>query len=108
VSDPLVEAWTAAARDLGLDIVAPFDLALPSGTRIRVPLLLRQFGAREGMLLVADSKILKEAEDELVESGYGYSVLGGGGYEQYARDMFIETLRDWGWSGLESEQPRWL
>jgi hypothetical protein len=108
VSDPLVEAWTEAGRDLGLEIVAPFEVSLASGTRIRVPVLLRHFGAREGMLLVAESKIIWEARDEIVESGYGFSVLGGSSFEQYARDTFIEVLRDWGWSGPESEQPGWL
>ena len=101
--------WREVANDLGLEIVSPYEVILPSGSRIRAPVLVRHFGGPKGMLVVADySESLRTGwAEEAVQAGYGFSVLGEPS-DEYDRDVFIEVLSDWGWHGPESERPAWL
>jgi len=103
--------WKKVANDLGLDVVAPFELILASGVRARVPVLIRHFGGPKGMLIVADySDSLRTGwAEEAVQAGYGFSVMSEPeAGEEYERDVSIEVLADWGWHGPVSERPAWL
>ena len=101
--------WRRVADDLGLEIAVPFDVVLKSDCRIRVPVLVRDFGGARGMLVVLDLSLIEDRTEELVKAGYGYSVLSEpGAFEEYNRDVFIEMLVDWGWWGPESERPKWI
>ena len=64
-----------AAHDLGLNIRVPYILDIPPGLRIRALALLPQIGAERGMLIVNSLAELEGMANELVEDGYGYSVL---------------------------------
>ena len=101
--------WREAAKDLMLDLVMPFMLTLPSGAEIKVRILVQNFGANKGMLVISDYSQVSSLVDELAEYGYGFSVmdepLPG---EEYKREDFIEVLRDWGWSGCLHDRPSWL
>ena len=101
--------WKEAADDLGFEIVSPFELVLGSGTRIRVPLLVRDFGAVKGMLILSDYSPVASWTDEIQHAGYGFSVWSepDPGAE-YDRAGFIEVFLDWGWAGPESGRPKWL
>jgi hypothetical protein len=47
--------------------------------------------------------------EELSESlGYFQSTLSPKYYDRYDRELFLETLRDWGWTGPGAMRPAWL
>jgi hypothetical protein len=111
MSDPRsptpAEYWRTAADDLRITVVAPFELVLPSGGRIHADVLVRSFGAAEGMLIVTESAAVWPFRDEIVQLGYGFSVMDppGGPYDP---DNVREVLEDWGWSCDDSDCPAWL
>ena len=111
-SEPRLAAkWRRVAHDLGLDVVTPFELALASGARARVPVLIHGFGGPRGMLIVDEYResLANGWAEEVVQAGYGFSVMSDpGSAEEYDRAVTIEVLADWGWYGPESEKPGWL
>jgi hypothetical protein len=105
----LVEMWQSAAKDLNLEIITPFILRLSSGIKIEAEFLVKNFGASKGMIVFKKYDQVATCVDEIVNEGYGFSVLDEPGEnEQYVRDYFIEILNDWGWSGDKSMKPSWL
>ncbi|HEX2572237.1 MAG TPA: hypothetical protein VH877_22020, partial [Polyangia bacterium] len=90
-------------------IVAPYELVIGPGRKVRAELLLKNFGAANGMLIFTSYAPVEPYEDEIPALGYGFSVLLGhaeeGGYD---RQSFIDMLSDWGWAGPEAERPDWL
>jgi hypothetical protein len=96
MSEDLLQAWQEAATDLEIDV-------RPRGDAV----LVAEFGSDAGMLCAIPNS--REGEDELrdrAESrGMGWSVLGPT-YLRYDRDVFIDALNDWGWTG-EGEPPSW-
>jgi hypothetical protein len=103
------EYWKLAGNDLGIKIESPFKLFLKDGTFIEFDVLVKDFGAKLGMLITTDYKKIKNFKTELVEKGYGYSVL-----SEYAEgriynpESFKPLLSDWGWSGDPASAPAWL
>ncbi len=108
MSDRLLEKWSEAARDLGLDIQFPFTLVLDCGAHIGARLLLKNFGFVNGMIIVTDFEPIRDFADEIVAAGYGFSTLSEpSAGDLYNREVFIEILRDWTWSGPEALRPKW-
>lgn len=106
--DRLLDEWTQAARDLDLDIQSPCLLHLESGANIRARLLLKNYGAAKGMLVVTDYETIAPFADEIVAAEYGFSTLSEpSDRSHYDREVFVEMLRDWGWSGPETLRPEW-
>ena len=108
MEDGLIATWREAARDLGLRVEVPFALVLPSGATVVARLLLRDFGATNGMLIVTDYSAVQPYAQAVIAAGFGYSTLpdprpG----EKYERQSFVEMLLDWGWSGAEHDRPHW-
>jgi hypothetical protein len=101
------QLWTDQASRYGLSVAIPFTVSLDNAT-LTVPVLLRQFGGRNGMLLVTDYALIRPHADRLVEWGYGYSCLSDPkSPHEEDDDAFVDMLRDWGWSGGGSP-PAWL
>ena len=100
----LITAWRAAADDLGIHIKVPFSLRLSTHV-IEADLLVRDFGGVNGMLISANEDVFKDYGEEIIAAGYGYSVLCPP-YESYNRELFVETLCDWSWSG-DGDSPDW-
>lgn len=101
--------WHGLAARFGLSVVTPFDVKLGDET-IRVPVLLRDFGARYGMLLVTSFDEIAAYADRITQNGYGFSCLSEPSENESNDDeytSFIDILTDWGWSG-EGEPPAWL
>jgi len=100
--------WADRASRLRLSVAIPFTLSFGRAT-LNVPVLLRQFGGRNGMLLVTDYEPIRPHADRVVELGYGYSCLSEPSSPTEADDeaALLHMLRDWGWSG-EGTQPTWL
>ncbi len=105
----LKEEWKIAAKDLKIEIKASFTLFLPSGKKIEAELLVKNFGAKNGMIIITDYDKIKPFVDEITKLNYGYSTLEQPlPTEKYNRDYFIELLNDWGWSGDNNKKPSWI
>lgn len=106
---PLLSEWLHVATDLGIEVDGPVTVSLPSGASIHALVLVRHFGGAEGMLVLRDYELVKNLIDEIVQAGYGFSIMGEPAVgEEYSREVYIEVLADWGWYGPDSEQPVWL
>lgn len=102
------EYWKRAGNDLGIRIQSPFKLVLKDGLILEFEVLVKDFGAKLGMLITTDYKKIEPIEDKLVESGYGYSVLSEPTKERiYSVESFKNLLNDWGWSGDPKSAPAW-
>jgi len=105
----LEDLWRAAALELGLDLVVPFRLVLPSGAEVSARVLVKGFGAKEGMLILSRYDDVRSSVKELAKEGYGFSVMSDPGPgEQFVRQDIVEVLRDWGWSGPPTDAASWL
>ena len=59
VEDRLLAIWRTASRDLGVRFEAPFKVVVDSGATVVARLLLRDFEAAKGMLIVTDYSVIK-------------------------------------------------
>jgi len=100
------EAWRIAAEDLGIRVTAPFLLEGAQGNAIAVVALVHGFGAPAGTLagtIEDDFEVLCG----LAEHSQLYvSLLNPDRYSQYERQLFVDTLNDWGWFG-NGVPPQW-
>ena len=105
----LASAWERAASLLGLEIAAPFVATLTGGAQVAADVLVRRFGAPNGMLLITDYSKVRHNLDALRGAGFGFSVLEEPAEaEQLVLDEFVELLRDWGWAGDPEKEPAWM
>jgi hypothetical protein len=106
----LQTAWRTAAKDLRLETVVPFTLKTETFS-ITAEILLKHFGAENGMLIVSDYKIIEPHHDKIIQLGYGYATLTEPDqdwpFTAEEKEAFIEMLSDWGWFG-PGEAPAWL
>jgi hypothetical protein len=105
--DNVATAWQVAAGDLGLAISSPYVLQSPSSEYAFIA-LVENFGCERGTLICLphqwdDLGFADRAED----AGFYCSGLYPESYAHYDRDLFIETLRDWGWFGDADARPEW-
>lgn len=108
-SSALAVGWARAAELLGFEIVAPFSLQLSSGAPLNAAVLVKGFGYRNGMLIVTEFDTVAARVSELVNAGFGFSVMS----EPKARhpfvlDAYVDVLSDWGWAGRQEDAPAWL
>lgn len=96
----LIEAWQAAALDLGFRLEAPYCLSTSTGDSIWVEGFLPDFGGSRGMVF--------RGMEHSAPSTDRYVSLIAPIYHQYVRERFIEALTDWGWFGSEDSRPVWL
>jgi hypothetical protein len=94
------------AERLDLDVDVDVGIPLPEG-QVVAPVVLRRFGARNGMVLVAKYDDVRAHTNSLVDAGFGYSTLGEPKAEDFDVNGVIEMLRDWGWTG-DGPSPTWL
>jgi hypothetical protein len=105
-SNEVMEAWCKASHDLGIEVEIPHTLQLKSGATIEADVLVKNFGHVNGML-VSSRDIFFAHSDEIVTAGYGYSEVISPGCQTYDRNLFIDTLNNWGWSGSAGQCPDW-
>jgi hypothetical protein len=98
--DDLVRAWLEAAEDLGIDVTAPYAVGDQT-----FGALIAGFGAGRGT--VVDWQGSDNTTADLAAAGYYLSIVSPQAYGVYARDLFRETLDDWGWHGDPQHQPPW-
>jgi len=105
----LASVWRRAAHLLGIEVVAPFVITLPSGAQLGAAVLVKRFGAPNGMLLMTDYTKVRHELNALEEAGFGFSVLEEPAEdEQFVLDEFVQMLRDWGWNGTKDDEPAWM
>jgi hypothetical protein len=91
-----IEAWQAAAAELGISVEFRDDAVV-----------VRDFGSDRGMLCAIRSGAAEveglrlDAERE----GMGWSALGPE-WHNYDRAVFVEAFSDWGWTGA-GDPPAW-
>lgn len=102
--DPLISAaWKEAAADLGIEVVAPFALTAEGGTHLWFEAFIANFGSRNGTVA---GNLNSGSHDARQRLGY-YSSNLGPSYRTYDRQLFIDTLDDWGWFGDQEKKPAW-
>jgi hypothetical protein len=100
-----IDAFRAAGRDLGVVIVAPFELNL-DGRNYRFLAFLPHFGGPKGVVIAemdSDRALYGVAE----KAGYYISFVNADAYSKYDRGHFVDTLRDWGFYGSVEQRPHW-
>lgn len=104
----LIQEWKKIAKDLGLEIIAPYKLEIKKNEFIVVDIFLKYFASEIGILIVSDYSIIKKWEEEIDNLGYAYSVLEPlDNIESYDREVMIEVLNEWGWDGPDDKKPGW-
>ncbi len=100
--------WNDIATKWGLTVETPFVVVV-AGERITVPVLLRDFGASRGMLLVTDYDLISAYTNDLIDLGFGFSCLSEPTGVRHPEDdqALMEMLVDWGWSG-SGNPPAWF
>ena len=109
IPSKLLQCWQKAAKDLSLQLIAPFNLMLNSGYELKALFLVKQFGAPRGMLILEEFDDIAPHMDEIENAGYGFSILEEPfDNEEYDKVGYVELLEDWGWSGDMKDKPNWL
>ena len=72
---PLAARWHLIAGSLGLRVAGPISIDVTSGQRVDADVLVEDFGAARGMLLVTNADGVWPHRAAIVEAGYGFSVL---------------------------------
>ena len=96
----MITAWEEAAQDLGLEIITCFK-----ANNREYLVYIKHFGSKEGTVIMDlnDPNELNQGE----VPGFFGSKLNPEVYNKYDRDVFIDTLEDWGWFGPIEERPDW-
>ncbi|MBI1374699.1 MAG: hypothetical protein GC159_18425 [Phycisphaera sp.] len=98
--DNFMTAWHEAARDLEIEVSFSYEV---DGDLY--PIHVANFGRPLGALPVPVGDARRH--DRAQEKGYFCSQLNPDLYCKYDRELFIETLLDWGWRGPPEQAPRW-
>jgi hypothetical protein len=96
----LAAAWLKAGEDLGVGVVAPYQLE-----GLEFVVLVRDFGGPNGMLILESWDPERAAVAE--RAGFGYSCMDSPFYQIYRREVFVEALTDWRWTGDPAAKPNW-
>ena len=104
ITSNLINAWRHAMTDLQIIIQTPYILTTESNKNLKFELLVENFGSKHGTLIFA---IGENINVEIIKKhGYYCSFLGET-YSIYNRQLFIDTLNDWGYFGDKSLTPNW-
>jgi hypothetical protein len=99
-------AWLEASGDLGIEMVGHYEFRDREGSRFEAPVFLPEFGSSKGTLLFLETSS-GYAIDAAHHSGYHVSLIGASSYDNYGREHFIQTLRDFGWEKAGKNPPAW-
>ena len=99
--DTLAAAWRRAA-DLGLNVTAPFDLADGSASCIA---WVADFGSTRGTVVAGRRSASKDIRAFATSGAMYCSEVDEEAYSRYDRELFVETLTDWGWFGDPTTLP---
>lgn len=103
-------AWKAAAADLNIEFIVPFELTDALGRVAYCCGLVPKFGHANGMMILSREHPTFEEQcgEDFDESEFGFGSSGlSPAYEDYDRAAFIDVLRNWGWNGDAQNRPIW-
>lgn len=103
-NEKMINAWKQAAGDLHIRIETPFIIK-SDNEEFSYPILICDFGSKVGTIV----NLIEDKIDLGVIKNYGYycSSINSRSYSKYNRDLFIDTLNDWGFFGDDSNKPDW-
>jgi hypothetical protein len=108
----LARRWSCVAARLDLRVATDVEVKLASGVVVAAVVHLRDFGGPFGILLFTEAEQVMRVSEELVRTGYAFSVLSPppeGDVDDPANDpSLFEMLRDWGWAGQPIDMPTWM
>ena len=104
LDEAIISAWRDASHDLGIRVIAPFDISTDSGETVRYEVFIADFGASKGTV----AGVLSDPfPDTLRINQVFYAPNLGPSYQRYDRDLFLATLNDWKWFGDGTVKPLW-
>jgi len=107
-TEPLVKAWQEAGADLDIEVLAPYQMIDDkSGLRVDCVALVKFFGSAGGTVVLERHMPLEPTRSTAEAQGKFCSLVDPTVYGQYARELFVETLNDWGWFGDPQDSPSW-
>jgi hypothetical protein len=92
---------------VGLKIDMGFELKLEGGHVIHSIARIPSFGGVNGMLIVHSHEDVRPYSDEVIRSGFGYSVFDEGDGYDGDPEVAMAILTDWGWRGDPENKPAW-
>ena len=102
----ICSAWRQASADLGVQFSAPFVATTTDGLSHTYLGLVHHFGrTRRTLISTSNNECPKLPMDSTSE--YCLSLLTES-YAVYERELFVETLNDWGWCGPADQRPPWF
>jgi hypothetical protein len=94
---------------LKLEITIGHTVSLKNEVSIHATVFIPFLGGDKGMLIVNDYDDLEPYVSELVELGYGFSVMDEPRTdEEFKIESFIELFSEWGWHGDLAKKPVWI
>ncbi len=101
----IIGAWETACIELGIEIITPFIINLRN-EELKFPVFVKNFGRKKGTIIVQEGYL----EDHTIPriEDYFFSALNPEVYSEFNKDLFIETLIDWGYFGSQKKKPKWL
>jgi hypothetical protein len=104
LDEPLIKAWRIAAQELGLDIVSPISIDTGNG-EVNYPVLVKNFGGKNGTIIARHTLFMDNPMPK--HTDFYFSAVNADTYSKYSREMFIDTLEDWGYYGDKTHKPEW-
>lgn len=114
----LQKYWKIVSEKLNLKADVPYLIKYSDGSVQEIDVRLRDFGPKNGMLLISNYDLIKDRSKEIAEMEYGYSCLSEPSDERINQtinaspeDLLREVkdiLLDWGYSGLDLEKLKWF
>ncbi len=105
----VVQAWQAAQTDLGIEITPCYTYKNAGGKRQCALLWIKHVGSPKGTLVNLTTDPPKTVKKIFMqENNYFISALNPAAYGKYHRELFIDTLIDWGWFGPSEQTPDWM
>jgi hypothetical protein len=101
------QAWQEAQHDLGIEVELPFVFLASNSKSLTALVLIKKFGNSHGTIIISINDDFKSFFQEAETAGYYCSALNPLSYSKYNREIFVETLNDWGWYGDEDRKPTW-
>jgi len=96
----LAQEWSRVSDLLGLDVRLHATINLlkaGNNQTICVPVLLKNFGNKNGMIIISDYNDIEDIQDILFHLGYGFTVLQPSNLDNIEANIesYKEMLMDW-------------
>jgi hypothetical protein len=102
----LIDWLQQGADSLGLEVEFDYEVKLLGREPLRPLARLVNLGGSSGMLIFGDYGEVKDHTTELVNAGFGYTVLDEPRTDETLDlESFKEMAIDWGWMEPSSERP---